>query len=290
MIASHGRKPGDSDALRSFAARCFVVAALSGLALAGRSPASAEELVKFDSALPRLHQGPDALPSRQPGVQGYLTRPSGDGLFPAVVLLHSCLGLPANKRSIAAAIARWGYVALFVDDFTTRGLKETCAEDFAEGLSDAFGALLYLSRLPYVNSTRIGVVGYSQGADVALKIASSGVGAFALADGVKFKAAAAFYPPCQNQAAAKLDLPTLILIGELDHVTPAADCERLAKVQPGDLHEIRLVVYPDAYHGFDNPSFAKGARTLGMWLQYDRNAAERSLSELHDFLAAKLAK
>jgi len=73
-------------------------------------------------------------------VQGYLTRPKGAGPFPAVVLLHTCLGLPANRRSIAETLAGWGYVALFVDDFKTRGLKETCAVDFDPAVADAFCA------------------------------------------------------------------------------------------------------------------------------------------------------
>ncbi len=287
-------------ALRTFACRCFAVAALSELELTRQSPASAEELVKFDSAAPRLHQVEEHLARHgakiaksKPGapIQGYLTKPNGRGPFPAVVLLHSCLGLPATRRSIAGEFAGWGYVALFVDDFTTRGIKETCAEDFSEGVSDAFGALLYLSRLPFVDTKRIAAVGYSQGADTALEIASSRfVSAFEVPDDVKFKVAAAFYPPCENQANVKLEIPTLILIGELDDVTPAADCERLAKAQPGDGSDVKLVVYPGAYHLFDDPGFADGMRVSGMWLKYDSDAAEQARSEMRDFLAAKLAR
>jgi dienelactone hydrolase len=257
--------------------------------------ASAEELVRFDSAAPRLHRadGPSAgAPSKgDTPIQGYLTRPSGRGPFPAVVLLHSCLGLPAARRSIAEALAGWGYVALFVDDFATRGLDQTCAEDFPEGLSDAFGALAFLSRLPFVDPKRVAAVGYSQGGDTALQIASSRfVAAFAVPNGAKFKAAAAFYPPCDNLGAAKLAIPTLIQVGEADGVTPAADCERLAKAQPRDGAEAKLVVYPGADHGFDNPEFAGGVLISGMMLRYDRNAAERSTYELRNFLAARLAR
>ena len=286
-------------ALSALACRCLAVAALSGLASMWLSPATAEQLVKFDGAVPRLDQveepsardgGRNAERGR-PLIQGYLTKPSGHGPFPAVVLLHSCLGLPANRQSIADALAFQGYVALFVDDFAARGLKETCAVDFAEGLSDAFGALAFLSMRPFVDRKRIGVVGYSQGADTALKIAASRfASAFAVPDGVKFKAAAAFYPPCENLGDARLKIPTLILVGELDDVTPAADCERLAKAQPGDGADVRLVVYPGAAHGFDNPEFGEGLRVYGMSLRYDRDAAERAKSELRDFLATKLAR
>jgi dienelactone hydrolase len=283
--------------LRKFACRYFAVAALSSLALTGRSSASAAELVKFDSASLRSRQGEEHsdhtgtnLPGGKPDIQGYLTRPKGSGPFPAVVLLHSCLGLPANRAAIGDMVASWGYVALFVDDFATRGVKETCAVDFGEALSDAFGALNYLSRLPYVDPTRIAAVGYSQGADTALKIASARFSsAFAVRDDLKFKVAAAFYPPCENLAGAKLEIPTLILIGESDEVTPMTDCRQLAQ-RPDNRSAVKLVVYPGADHGFDNPGFVGGARLFGMLLKYDRGAAEESKSELRDFLTAKLGR
>ena len=262
--------------------KTIAVATLLGLALGQASPALADELVKFGTAGPRL--------AGASVIQGYLTRPRGTGPFPAVVLLHSCLGLPADKRSIGDIIAGWGYVALFVDDFSSRGLKETCSIDFKVALSDAYGALAFLLRLPYVVKTRIGVIGYSQGADTALEIASSRFASgFAGLAGAKFRAAAAFYPPCANQSDARLDLPTLILVGALDDVTPAADCRRLADTQ-GRGSDVKLVVYPGARHLFDDPAFAGGRRLDGMFLQYDRTAAGRSQSELRDFLASKLAQ
>ncbi|MGA7198212.1 dienelactone hydrolase family protein, partial [Roseiarcus sp.] len=161
-----------------FAYRWPVAAALAlaGLMILG-APASADELVKFTSA------------GRGDPGQGYLTRPKGAGPFPAVVLLHTCLGLPANRRSIGDALAAWGYVGLFVDDFGARGLKETCTVDFPQGVADAYGALGFLAGQPMVDAGRIAAVGFSQGADTALKIAAapaSGAGAF--------KASAAFYP------------------------------------------------------------------------------------------------
>jgi len=235
------------------------------------APARADELVKFASA------------GRGDPIQGYLTRPKGAGPFPAVVLLHSCLGLPANRRSIADALAGWGYVALFVDDFSTRGLKETCAVDFDPAAPDAYGALSFLSGLAFVDKTRIAAVGFSQGADTVLKIVASGN-----ANSSGFKAAAAFYPPCENEADARLAIPTLILVGANDDVTPAADCERLAARQPGSV--VKLVVYPGARHGFDDPEFGGGSQLLGMQLAYNHAAAQKSRAELRDFLAGRLAR
>jgi dienelactone hydrolase len=278
-------------AMRSFACKSFVVAALLGFELACQSPAAADALVTFASAATTAAQvenrRDDAGLSRQVlAIQGYLTRPRGKGPFPAIVLLHSCLGLPADRRSTARRLADWGYVTLFVDDFTPRGLRETCTVNFPEGLADAFGALAFVANLPFVDRTRVAIVGYSQGAGTALDVASRGVdSAFAVPTGLHFKAVAAFYPPCENQMGARLRLPTLILIGAADNVTPAAACERLIGSQPA---WVKLVVYPDAGHVFDDPEFAGGKRLLGMWLQFDQRAAAQSQSALRDFLAAKL--
>jgi dienelactone hydrolase len=269
--------------MRSLVCKFLVIAALSALGLT--RAASADELVTFASAAPRSAQtGP---PARQSDIQGYLTKPRGTGPFPAVALLHSCLGLPVDRRAIGGALASWGYVALFVDDFATRRIRETCAVNFPEGVADAFGALAFLARLPYVDPARIGAVGYSQGADTALTIASARLAsAFAISPDLRFRAAAAFYPPCANQGGARMTIPTLILIGGFDDVTPAADCAALA----GDRSGAKLIVYPGAYHGFDNPGFADRKKLLGMILKYDQNAAEQSRTALRDFLASKLAK
>ncbi len=261
----------------------FANVCLALAALAWASPAVADERVAFPAAAPRGQAG-------APGadIAGYLAKPKGPGPFPAVVLLHSCLGLPSNRRAIQASLAASGYVALFVDDFSTRGLKETCAVDFPAALPDAYGALAYLSRLAYVDASRIAAVGFSQGADTALRIASSGAASsFAIPDGLKFKAAAAFYPPCSNQDGAQLKIPTLILVGAADAVTPAADCKLLAKGQPGG---VRLVVYPQAGHCFDDPVFAGGRSVMGMALKYDPEAAKRSRRDLGVFLADELAR
>ena len=252
-----------------------IVAAAGFLgAAAVASPASADELVRFPAA------------GRGEPIQGFLTKPRGAGPFPAVVLLHSCLGLPRERAALGARVAGWGYAALFVDDFATRGLKETCSVDFSLALPDAYGALAYLASLPEVDPARVAAVGFSQGGDTALKIA---VGERTPPSGARaFRAAAAFYPPCANVDRAKLLIPTLILVGGRDTVTPAADCAQLVEAQA--LGMVRFFVLPGAAHGFDLPEFGSGRQVLGMLLAYDRAAAARSWAELRDFLAAKLGR
>jgi dienelactone hydrolase len=260
-------------ALRGFGFSRLAATAVFGL-LAGCASAQADQLVNLASA------------GQGGAIEGYLSKPTGAGPFPAVVLLHTCLGLPPERASIGARIASWGYIALFVDGFATRGLKETCAADFKQALPDAYGALAYLANRSDVDAGRIAAVGFSQGGDTALKIAA---GAGAGGDrGAIFKAAAAFYAPCANLDGAPLTIPTLILVGSKDEVTPARDCAELAKRQPSAL--AKLVVYPGAAHAFDLPEFGSGKEVMGMVLAYDRDAARRSWAELRAFLAARLGR
>ncbi len=236
--------------------------------LAAASPASADRLERFANA------------AGEP-IGGYLVKPAGAGPFPAVVLLHSCLGFPSNRKAIETALAGAGYIVLFVDEFSTRGLKETCSVDFPQLVPDAFGALADLARRPDVDAGRVAVVGFSQGADGALAAAASPSGAaHGVPGGLAFRAAAAFYPPCANEAGERLAIPTLIVVGAADAVTPAADCRRLAEGQP----DVRLVVLSGVGHCFDDPAFAGGKRVLGMTLAYDAAAARRGMAELISFL------
>ena len=216
-------------------------------------------------------------------LQGYFAKPKGPGPFPAVVLLHTCLGLPSNRTETERWLNAAGYAALSVDDFATRGLKETCSVDFPEGVADAYGALAWLAARPDIDPSRVAVFGASQGGDTALSIAA---GRGAPPPGLAFRAAAAFYAPCANQKGGRLRIPTLIIVGRADEVTPAADCEALTAAQaPG---RVTLAVLPDAPHGFDDPGFGAGRRIMGMFLGYDARGAATARAKLRAFLAKVL--
>jgi dienelactone hydrolase len=264
------------------------------------SNASAGDLVKFDSApfimgqiQQRQARERGEMPSNVPDatIEGYLSKPDGSGPFPAVVYLHGCNGLSTNTRNrMAELITSWGYVSLVVDSFTTRGIKDTCEQLMPARQGDALGALIYLSKLPFVNPTRIAVMGSSQGGIVALQLASThAVNLFAISDELKFKAAVAYYPLC-GVATQQLSIPTIILIGELDDWSLAKDCERWMEWRAGKGAPVKLVIYPGAYHAFDVPALRDGVRSFGHWLKYDADVAQRSVLEMHDFLATELAK
>jgi dienelactone hydrolase len=262
----------------SFVRRRFAAAALAVLASAGAASAAERRVVVADPA-PPLAGAVAAGP-----LTGALTAPAGAGPFPAVALIHSCLGLPENRAAFAATLAGWGYVALYVDEFAPRGLAETCSVDFPVGPADAAAALAYLARQPFVDARRVAIVGFSQGGDVALAIAASPPRR------ARLRAAAAYYPPCANRQGEALKVPTLILVGAADSVTPAEDCRAFVAAQPPGGAAARLVVLSGAGHLFDDPASAGGRLVLGMHFAYDRSAAARAEQELRRFLAANLSQ
>jgi dienelactone hydrolase len=261
--------------------------------------ASADDLVKFDSApyiMGQIQQRQaiergETVANLSATIEGYLSKPDGAGPFPAVVYLHGCNGLSENTRHrIADLMTGWGYVSLAVDSFTTRGIKEACDRSMPPRQAYALGALLYVSNLTFVDPKRIVVVGSSQGGIVALRLASTtDIKVFDVPDGLKFKAAVAYYPLC-GVATQKLAIPTIIMIGELDDWTPAKDCEQWMALRAGKGAPVTLTVYPGAYHSFDVPTLRDGRRLFGHWLKYDPDAAASSISEMHDFLTTELRK
>ena len=279
--------------------RAQIIACLALIVLASfdvQATVSADELVKFDSAAyavgklqQRLARERGEMPTSTPAttIEGYLSQPDGSGPFPAVVYLHGCSGLFESTRK---HITGWGYVSLAVDSFATRGIKEACDQPMPDRQADALGALLYLSKLAFVDRKRIAVLGSSQGGIVALQLASTRpVGLFAIPDELEFRDAVAYYPLCST-ATDQLTIPTIILIGELDDWTPAKDCERLMERRAGKGAPVKLVIYRGAYHAFNVAAFRDGMRSFGHWVKYDADAAQRSVLEVHDFLATQLAK
>ncbi len=197
----------------------------------------------------RLPTGPD-----RPEMVGYLTRPSGPGPFPAVVLLHGCGGMRSNEVLWRAFFTNLGFVTLAVDSLRPRGLGQICKGTglvtSAMRAADAFAALDYLADQPYVRPDRIMVMGFSHGGGIALDV----VTAFRIdarpADAPRFNASVALYPSCSyvRRQMAEYRAPVLVLVGEADDWTPADACRQLAERHP---ELITLKTYPGALHAFD---------------------------------------
>jgi dienelactone hydrolase len=212
---------------------------------------------------------------------GKLTRPQGDGPFPAIVLLHGCNGIRPNQDVWAKRFADWGYVAFQVDSLGPRGFSDICADVGLVGINqrtqDTYDAKTYLSGLPFVDRNRIGVLGWSHGGITTLSVVDQ-------KRDDPFRSAIAFYPFC-NRLLSEFNAPLLILIGDKDLWTPSATCS--TKMRPGQAgHEVILKIYPDATHGFDAEGadlFIEGHRIL-----YNPAAAADAIIQVKEFLTKHL--
>ncbi|WFU31898.1 dienelactone hydrolase family protein [Bradyrhizobium brasilense] len=234
------------------------------------------------------------LASAQP-LQGYLRTPDGPGPSPAVVLLHGCSGFFKQlDERWGKRLAAWGYVTLTVDRFGPRGITSACTGGApAATVHDAYRALSYLARQSAVDPDRVAVVGFSQGAWLALLSVERGAIEHNAAE--KFRAAVAFYPPCVS-IKGDMTVPTLIMVGELDDWTPAKECRTLAEGrddygisrQNRAGHPIELIVYPGAYHGFDVQHYSTPVQMLGHHLEFNEVARDQSIDALRKFLYATI--
>jgi dienelactone hydrolase len=253
-------------------------ALLALLALLPLSPAHAEE-----------QQLTVTPPGWSIALPALLIKPEGDGPFPAIVLLHDCSGLGPRgsgaPRRWANELVPQGYVVLIPDSFTPRGLPNgTCTapvEYIGAGAPfiramDAYGALALLRTLPFVDGARIGVMGGSHGGSTTLAALATLDAADPLAGAKRngFAAALALYPSCsfrlggwsvtrdgaephrivEYKGVYQPLAPLLILTGALDDWTPAEPCRLMVEASREAGHKVRIVIYPDAHHAFDNTS------------------------------------
>jgi dienelactone hydrolase len=71
----------------------------------------------------------------------------------------------------------------------------------------------------------------------------------------------------------------------------AQDCERWKEQRAGKGAPVKLIIYPGAHHSSNVAAASRdGMRFYGHWVKYDADAAQRSIVEVHDFLATELAK
>lgn len=235
---------------------------------------------------------------------GVLFTPASSPLLserrPAIVLMHGCGGmvdargrLTARHRDWAERFARWGFVALTVDSFGPRGigsiceLKERPIHPWNERTHDAYAALRYLAGRSDVDASAVFVLGWSNGGSTVMSVVRQQAPGRQPA-GPQFRAAIAFYPGCTQplrQKSYRPTLPLMVLHGEADDWTPVAPCVELAQKQVSAGGQMQTITYPDAHHGFDQPSGS--VRLLAN--VYNPNAAGERGAHVGPHPAARLA-
>lgn len=204
----------------------------------------------------------NATPGTPLRVPAHELRPEGRGPFPAVVLMHGCHGVSASTLDWARWFRERGYVALIVDSWEARGIRDGCvptAPDLpnTERFDDAVGALRYLQAASYVDRARIGAIGWSNGGVFSMAVINGPSLERARRRGVEmpapgFAAAVGIYPGgCFSLVHELVVRPLLVLIGDADDWTIPSECVRMAEAMRGRGADASIVLYPGAVHYFD---------------------------------------
>ncbi len=180
--------------------------------------------------------------------------PAGPGKHPAVLLLPSSEGMAerdaAAYRYAARFLARKGYVALLVHYFDSTNITRIDRKDIDErGFRAWMGAVREAVRhaagLPEVDHERIGLVGFSLGACLALAVAGE--------EGGPRVAAVIDLFGCLPQEAAGSAAglpPTLVLHGDADEVVKVEEAHALARLLKQHGRKFEVKIYPKRGHLF----------------------------------------
>jgi len=234
--------------------RFAFVAALAALTLWAAAPARAAstgEAVEFQAG--------------KLAIKAMLFKPDGPGPFPAVIGMAGCEGLNNSSGALLTRYRDWaerlekaGFATLFPDSLGARGIANQCRNRASvlhtnrERVADADAARDWLQQQPFIKPEHISLVGWANGGIAVLWSVRPHIGENR--GKPDFRSAVAFYPGCNRLEATAWSarVPTLILIGSADDWASARKCEKMVANARGRSAKVTLVVYPGAYHDFDD--------------------------------------
>jgi dienelactone hydrolase len=278
------------------------------------SPLShAAELVKFESAKVLVSEfqqkraqarGEVLQPPRGDEIQAYIVRPTGNGPHPVIIYLHDCGGMaPEVKASELGAqsgvaetsreafwtkrLLSWGYAVVLVDSYTTRGIKDTCADGkmSTARVADAYGALAYVVKQAWADPQRIGLLGFQTG-DHWRVPALGDTTAFVIGP-ERFKAAVAFvYSPLCG-LKSRMSAPTLVING-IFAPEKAETCPRSTAQQSEGGAPAEERIAPNLFKNFEPNSAMPDKAIFSDWLKAEPQNAEMAAAQVRDFFAQHL--
>jgi dienelactone hydrolase len=274
-------------------------------AIAAPAAAAGESVDPFT----RAYVQPDLIFPEKPqrfgrALDDLFFKPDGDGPFPALVIMPTCQPVSSQTHDWAERALAHRYAVLIVEPLRPRGERSNCGGRPAPVpvpnsrlLKDAFDAANHLRRQLFIDPARIGLLGFSQGGNVAL---GASVGSYSHLDGSKpFAAIVAFYPFCilRNYAQSgivpypvdmhyvpdRVVVPILVELGdkdrELDQVM--GNCPLVLDQQKALGAPVEYIVY-HATHIWDQREATPPTYT------YDPEVTKKSVLDAFAFLDARL--
>jgi dienelactone hydrolase len=196
--------------------------------------------------------------------------PSANGeRFPAVIGLHGSGGGHVSMAEPANMLAAHGFAVYVLHYFdrtgTTEADRATMFSHFPVWMKTLWDSVSFVARQPQVDAARIGLLGFSLGAYLALSNA---------AIDTRVQAVVEFFGglPKEMKFFMRRLCPILILHGDADSTVPVEEAYHLQNVLEKKHIAYEMQIYPGAGHGFTGETW--------------RDAGLRTLSFLQKHLAA----
>ena len=183
---------------------------------------------------------------------GYLARPSGEGPFPAVLMLHEWWGLNEGITELADAMAAEGYVVLVPDAYrgklatqVPRALFLRLTTPNEEIHADLDAGLAYLQALPDVDAARTASLGFCFGGEQSLQIS--------LRQPENLAATIVLYGSLETDPAALQpiqDQPLLGIFGAEDAQIPVSDVRAFEAALASLGAPATITIYDGVGHAF----------------------------------------
>jgi carboxymethylenebutenolidase len=188
-------------------------------------------------------------------VNAYLARPSADGTYPGVIVIHENRGLTDHIRDVARRLAKAGYVALAPDLASRAGGTDTVGPTAITGffanakpedlVADLNAAVTFLSQQQGVQPNKYGVVGFCFGGGYTLRLAGANP---------QIAAAVSYYGPVPDPASQIATATNAAILGQYggndNRVNGTVPALEQAMKDAGKTFEKR--VYDGANHAFNN--------------------------------------
>ncbi len=213
---------------------------------------------------------------------------------PGVLVIHEWWGLNDYARHRANMLAELGYVAFAIDMYGVGILAKTPEE--AKKLSKPFlddrnlmrrramAGLNILESLPFVDKTKIGVIGYCFGGTAALELARSGA---------NMKGVVSFHGGLSTSlpaVAGKVKAKVLALNGADDPTVSATDRQTFEKEMKDADVNFKSIDYPGALHAFTNPDSTAIGKKYKLPIAYNETADKKSWKEMENFFTELFRK
>lgn len=187
-------------------------------------------------------------------LNGLVALPEGAGPFPAVLVMHTALGLGDQVRQTALRLAKLGYAAIVTDMYGggAEAADAVAAYTFLHDKPELQRARIVAwfdtaAALQEVDSSRIAAIGYCFGGQCVLELARSGADVKAV---VSYHGLLTTAHPAQPGAIKGL---VSVWTGAKDPYAPSEDVDALRQELEAAGARWQVTVFSDAEHGFTDP-------------------------------------